>query len=192
MSAQAIRVFQPDRKAKIWQTINIFLVIIILAGLLGYMLSNGLEIIAILLFVLIAIYSLNFSSFYEKVTITGHGVEQTNLREKQYILLNEIRSVQIITKKLSFIDWVIEIVILLMSAASQGGGSGGLMQSSQLLIKTAESEFTIGFGLRYGQLSEASAYILEQIRIHYPENYARMQDEKRQKEQEAVAEFWSK
>jgi hypothetical protein len=166
------------------------LVIIILAGLLGYMLSNGLEIIAILLFVLIAIYSLNFSSFYEKLTITGHGVEQTNLREKQYILLNEIRSVLIIKKKLSFIDWVIEIVILLMSVVSQANASSSLVQSSQLLIKTAESEFTIGFGLRYGQLSEASAYILEQIRIHYPENYARMQDEKRQKEQEAVAEFW--
>jgi len=50
--------------------------------------------------------------------------------------------------------------------------------SSALLIKTDRSTFKIGKGLSESQIDEAVSYILEQIRILYPESYALMKDDR--------------
>ena len=61
---------------------------------------------------------------------------------------------------------------------------------SYLVIKTDRSMYRMGQELNKMQITEAVVCIFEQIRLHYPENLAKINPDKKKKEQEALAEFW--
>ncbi len=187
MDAQT-KIIKPNLRSNIWTFIQAAFVIFLVYALFGFKLNDGSVIIIIsimLLYVIVFIVHVT-----RRIVITSDSIEQTSWFQTQSISLQLVRGVSVIPV-MGFGVWLVWSVELLVGLASQST-SWSFSDKSQLLVNTNEVEFKIGVGISDSQLNEAVAFILEQIRTHYPENYAVMEAEKKQKEREAVAEFWRK
>lgn len=146
MDAEVSKVFKPDEKSKsssIWSVLGFLLVS--LGCFSDKSTPIGLDISVFVACTVWYFYSI-FSSQSESITITPRMVIRCKLTGSQSIPISDIRIV-----KMTY--------------------SGESNETSLLMIETNESTFYMGDGLTDDQVKEAVAYILEQIRLHYPVNY---------------------
>ncbi|GAC1376708.1 MAG: hypothetical protein NVS3B3_16160 [Aquirhabdus sp.] len=124
----------------------------------------------LILLVLMAVGFMTLLSVAEKITVTSSAVVQSNLIKINIIPLNSILVVKYL--------WI-------------PGGKGG---SEWLFIKTEQASFKMGLNFTKKRIDEAVTYILEKIHANYPENYTsmmrKMEEDTKQKESVAVANFW--
>lgn len=200
---EQIKVFKPSRQAKILFLMAEAFVVFVLFGVVGFKLAFGSGVISV--FIWVCVLSTSFFVFRllmsERLRVTPKEIVENNIFTRRRIVLATIEGVWVGYKasRYRWIALIIDLILNILSAIN-GGGSGSFNGDTVwLFIKTHDGEVTLGHGLEYSQLNEAASYIIEQIRIFFPENYTvieieeqRKQEEKRQKEREAVVEFWSK
>ncbi len=133
-------------------------------------LSFGFIVLTFFLLIIIIAGIHMLLSVSAKVTVTSDAVIQSNLIKTIVTSLDSILSVKYV--------WI-----------SSGRGGANL-----LFIQTTQSSFYINNGFSKKVIDEAVAYILEQIRLYYPENYSsvinKMGEDAKKKESAAVANFW--
>jgi len=185
MDVQA-KIIKPTLRSNIWTLMQAGVVISLVYALFGFKLNEDSVIIIIsimLLYLFVFIVHVT-----RRVVITSDAIKQVAWFQTQSISLQQVRGVNVIPAMGLgvWLVWGIELLVGLVFHAT----SWSFSDKSQLLVNTDEYKFKIGMGISDGQLNDAIAFILEQIRIHYPENYTAMEAEKRQKEHEDVVEFW--
>jgi hypothetical protein len=163
MDKQGSRIFKPNSSTRWVYAFAIFPFLIFLIYAISisshtYLLSNWIGFFFLGFIGLFALFMF-LSVCTEKMEVNSDTVVRKNLFKKKIIQIGDIRYVKL-----------------------QAGQKGTLW----LIIKTNKLRFSIG-ALGRHQINEAVTYILEQIRIHYPENYEDVTTE-----QIEVENFWKK
>lgn len=200
---EQIKIFKPSRQAKILFLMAETFVVFVLFGLIGFDFAFSSGVISLFICGSVLFISLLVFRFFisERLRVTTTKIEENYIFRRRRVLLDSIQGVRVgyKTSRYRWIILIIDLVFNFFSVANHGVDGSFDGNTVRLFIKTYDGEVILGHGLEYSQLNEAATYIVEQVRIFFPDNYAvieveeqRKQEEKKQKEREAVVEFWSK
>jgi len=153
----SIKVFSPPERTVAYKVGYGLLFVLVVMGSFG---GSTNEFAIFILAVVIYVLALFLPSSDATMTITAQSVVSSSARSRQVIPIDEIRIVKV--------DY---------------DGNNDIC----LFIETNQSKFYLGKDLSSDQIKEAVAYILEQIKVHYPVNYEDVKIEHLRVEQ-----FWRK
>ncbi|MDE2421878.1 MAG: hypothetical protein KGO49_11955 [Gammaproteobacteria bacterium] len=199
---EQIKKFKPNRQSKVLFLLGEVLVIFIFYSVIGFKWSIGSGVISICILVCVLLISIILFrlKMSEKLRITSKEVIQNHLFHQKRIALRSVQRVRIGYKarRYKWILLIVDFMLGIFSVANGGGFSSFSDDSVRLFVKHNNGEIMLGLGLDYSQINEAAIYMIEQIRINYPESYKfieieerRKLEEQKQEERQAVAEFWS-